>query len=190
MNNSKIIVGIDEAGRGPLAGPVVAAAVYLPKLINGLADSKKLSLKKRELLYTEIFSLGKVGVGIASPQEIDSLNILQATMLAMQRAYNNLAIKADLVLVDGNKAPKLNCQDVKAIIDGDNIEPIISAASIIAKVHRDKIMWELDNQFPYYGWKKNAGYGTKQHLDMMQEYGITIHHRQSFAPVKKLIKII
>lgn len=180
QNDNKIIIGIDEAGRGPLAGPVVAASVYLPSIIIGLADSKKLSKRKRELLYEEILKLGKVGIGIATNEEIDQINILQATLLAMQRSYQNLNIKADLVLVDGNKAPILEAKDVKAIIDGDNIEPIISAASIIAKVTRDKIMNELNKEFPQYLWDKNSGYGTKAHIEAMSKYGMTKYHRKSF----------
>ncbi len=181
-----IIVGIDEAGRGPLAGPVVAAAVVLPFSIDGIMDSKKLSAKKRELLFLKIMNIAQVGIGITSKSEIDQLNILQATMLAMQRAYENLQVKADQVLVDGNKAPILNCPDVKAIIDGDNLIESISAASIIAKVTRDNIMHELSKIHPQYLWSKNSGYGTKAHLEAMQKYGITEHHRLSFAPVRQL----
>ena len=185
-NSNKIIIGIDEAGRGPLAGPVVAASVYLPNLIIGLADSKKLSKLKREILFAEIVKSGKVGVGIATIEEIDQINILQATLLAMQRSYQNLNIKGDLVLVDGNKAPKLDALEIRAIIDGDNIEPIISAASIIAKVTRDRIMLELSKEFPLYSWDKNAGYGTKAHIEAMEKHGITKHHRLSFSPVARL----
>jgi ribonuclease HII len=185
---NKIIVGIDEAGRGPLAGPVVAAAVILPYETEGLADSKKLSAKKREALFEQIIAIGKVGIGIASIEEIDQINILQATMLAMQRAYDSLNIQADLVLIDGNKAPKLNAKEVQWVIDGDNLIPIISAASIIAKVTRDKIMAELDKEFPKYMWKNNSGYGTKAHLEAVAKYGITKHHRLSFAPIKNISK--
>lgn len=188
MKNSKsIIVGIDEAGRGPLAGPVVAAAVILPSSIEGVMDSKKLSPIKRELLFAKISEIAQIGVGIASVAEIDDLNILQATMLAMSRAYDDLNIIADSVLIDGNKAPKLNCSDVQAIISGDDLVEVISAASIIAKVTRDKIMQELALEFPQYLWHKNAGYGTKAHLDAMQIHGITKHHRKSFAPVAKVV---
>ncbi len=186
--SEQIIVGIDEAGRGPLAGPVVAAAVILPFEVEGLDDSKKLSPKKREKLFQQIMDVGQVGVGIASVEEIDKINILQATMLAMQRAYNNLNLMADLVLIDGNKAPKLNCREVKTIIGGDASMPIISAASIIAKVTRDRIMEKLDQEFPKYLWNKNSGYGTKAHLAAINEFGITKHHRLSFEPVKSKIR--
>jgi ribonuclease HII len=184
----KIIVGIDEAGRGPLAGPVVAAAVIMPHNLIGIADSKKISAKKREILFKEIIKIGQVAVGIATVEEIDKINILQATMLAMQRAYENLNIKADIVLIDGNKAPKLICNDVQTIIDGDNLIEVISAASIIAKVTRDHIMQDLDQIFPEYLWHKNAGYGTKEHIEAIQKHGVTIHHRQSFSPVRIIKK--
>jgi len=182
--NNKIIVGIDEAGRGPLAGPVVAAAVIMPNLIFGVTDSKKLSAKKRAVLYEQIKETAKVAVGFASPEEIDQINILQATMLAMQRAYNNLNCFADIVLVDGNKAPRLDCLNIKAIIGGDAIEPVISAASIIAKVTRDKIMQELAIEFPQYFWEKNAGYGTKDHIKAIEDFGICKYHRLTFEPIK------
>lgn len=187
MNDKKIIVGIDEAGRGPLAGPVVAAAVYMPYDIEGVDDSKKLSKKRREFLYDKIIDSAKVGVGIASVEEIDKINILQATMLAMQRAYNNLNLKSDSVLVDGNKAPILNCVDVRTIIGGDAFIKSISAASIIAKVTRDKIMQELGEEFPMYLWERNSGYGTKNHLEALNKFGITRHHRLTFAPINKLL---
>ncbi len=187
MKDKKIIVGIDEAGRGPLAGPVIAAAVFMPKSLEGVADSKTISAKKREILFEKIMEIGQVGVGLASVEEIDNINILAATMLAMTRAYENLKLKADLVLVDGNKAPKLNCLNVQAIIDGDNLVPVISAASIIAKVTRDKIMREYALEFPQYLWQKNAGYGTKEHLVAIEKYGVTKHHRLTFAPIRKAI---
>lgn len=180
----KIIVGIDEAGRGPLAGPVVAAAVIMQNKIDGINDSKKLSAKKREVLFKQIMENAEVGIGVASVREIDNINILQATMLAMQRAYENLGIAADLVLVDGNKVPKISCPDLQAIIGGDAIIYQISAASIIAKVTRDRIMYELDKQFPQYLWKNNAGYGSKAHLNAIADFGATEHHRLTFAPIK------
>ena len=181
---SKIIVGIDEVGRGALAGPVVAAAIIMSFEIAGLKDSKKLSISKREKLFQQITESSKVAIGMASREEIDEINILQATMLAMQRAYNNLNQLADLVLIDGNKAPKLNCNDVQTIIGGDELIPVISAASIIAKVTRDKIMQELAQEFPNYLLHKNVGYGTKAHLEAIDKFGITKHHRLSFKPVK------
>ncbi len=184
----KIIVGIDEAGRGPLAGPVVAAAVIMPFVIEGVTDSKKISAKIREVLYQQIIEVANVGVGIASVEEIDEINILQATMLAMQRAYDNLNKSADLVLIDGNKAPKINCSNVQTVIGGDALVMQISAASIVAKVTRDRIMNKLDAQFPQYLWAKNAGYGTKAHLSAIAEFGINEHHRLTFAPVKYLVK--
>lgn len=185
--SDKIIIGIDEAGRGPLAGPVVAAAVIMPIEIEGVADSKKLSVKKREILFKQIMENCKVGVGISSCQEIDQINILQATMLAMQRAYENLDVIGDVTLIDGNKAPKLNCPEVTPVIGGDGIIPVISAASIIAKVTRDKIMQNLDKEFPEYLWHKNSGYGTKAHLKAIDEFGITKHHRLSFEPIKSKV---
>jgi ribonuclease HII len=182
--NNKVTVGIDEVGRGPLAGPVLAAAVIMPLEIEGLADSKKISAIKRDKLFIEIMSNAKVGIGSASVEEIDKINILQASMLAMKRAYDNLNCKADLVLVDGNKAPDIECIKLETIIGGDAIVPLISAASIIAKVTRDKLMQELGEEFPQYLWHKNAGYGTKAHLNALDEFGVTKHHRLTFAPVK------
>ena len=182
--SNKVVVGIDEVGRGPLAGPVVAAAVIMPFEIEGLADSKKLSAIKREKLFSQIMEKAKIGIGSASVEEIDKINILQASMLAMKRAYDNLNCKADLVLVDGNKAPKIDCIELETIIGGDAIVPVISAASIVAKVTRDKLMQELGEEFPQYLWHKNAGYGTKAHLDALDEFGITKHHRLTFSPVK------
>ena len=183
----KIIAGIDEAGRGPLAGPVVAAAVIMSFSIEGITDSKKVSTKLRESLYQQIIEVADFGVGIASVEEIDRLNILQATMLAMQRAYDNLNKSADLVLIDGNKAPKINCSDVRTVIGGDALVMQISAASIVAKVTRDRMMAQLDKQFPQYLWAKNAGYGSKAHLNAIAEFGISQHHRLTFAPIKHLV---
>jgi len=182
-----IIVGVDEAGRGPLVGSVVAGAVILPNDFDlpELTDSKKLSEKKRNTLYTLITQQCRWSVGESTPQEIDEINILQATMLAMRRAVENLNIKYDQVLVDGNRCPKLeNCQ---SIIKGDLTEPVISAASIIAKVTRDRQMIELDGQYPEYGFSKHKGYGTKVHLQALAEFGAIKHqHRYSFAPVKRI----
>ncbi len=181
-----IIVGVDEAGRGPLVGSVVAGAVILPNDFNlpELTDSKKLSEKKRETLYQLITDQCRWAVGESTPQEIDEINILQATMLAMRRAVENLNTKYDQVLVDGNRCPKVdNC---KAIIKGDLTEPVISAASIIAKVTRDRQMIDLDMQYPEYGFAKHKGYGTKVHLEALAEFGAIKHqHRYSFAPLRR-----
>ncbi len=179
--------GIDEAGRGPLAGPVYAAAVILnpEKRIIGLNDSKLLSAIERELLFIEIQQHSLAwAFGRASVEEIDRVNILQATHLAMQRAVAALKIVPDFALVDGNSSPRLPCQ-VKTIIEGDKIEPAISAASIVAKVLRDQEMRELDKQFPQYGFAQHKGYGTPQHLAALQAYGPVSIHRRSFAPVAK-----
>jgi ribonuclease HII len=188
-----VIVGIDEAGRGPLAGPVVAGAVVFPQLkiaeslANSLDDSKKLKPKKREELYEALFaSDALIGVGMASAAEIDKVNILQATFLAMRRALDNIGIKADLALVDGNRDPKLYCPAI-TVIKGDGLSLSIAAASIVAKVTRDRIMTKLALQYPPYGWDKNAAYGTKEHLEALAKYGPTPEHRRSFAPVKKYI---
>ena len=182
-----LIVGVDEAGRGPLVGSVVAGAVILPKDFNlpELTDSKKLSEKKREILYTLITEQCQWAVGEASAAEIDEINILQATMLAMQRAVENLKVQYDQVLVDGNRCPELeNCI---AIIKGDLTEPVISAASIIAKVTRDRQMIELDKKYPEYEFAQHKGYGTKVHIEALTEFGaIDGQHRYSFAPVKRV----
>ena len=182
-----IIVGVDEAGRGPLAGPVVAAAVYLPEKFDtsGIKDSKKISAKKREELYSRILSECQVGVGIVSAEEIDQLNILQATMLAMRMATEELKVQIDKVIVDGNRCPEIrNCE---SIIKGDDKFVQISAASIIAKVTRDRMMIELSRKYPVYGFEKHKGYGTKDHIEALDIYGpIKGVHRFSFAPVKDL----
>jgi len=180
-----IIAGVDEAGRGPLAGPVIAAAVILSPdfVISGLMDSKKLTEKKREELFELIYAHAlSVGVGRASVEEIDQINILQASLLAMRRAVDNLSQMPTLALIDGNICPKLLCK-AKAIVRGDQTEPAISAASIIAKVIRDREMCELDQQFPEYGFAQHKGYGTKKHLAALKQYGASVIHRRSFAPV-------
>ena len=183
-----VTVGVDEAGRGPLAGNVVAGAVVLKEglKLEGLTDSKKLSEKKREALYDMITQNCQWAVGIASIEEIDQINILQATMLAMKRAVENLNIQYDKVLVDGNRCPDIkNCT---AIIKGDLTERVISAASIIAKVTRDREMIELDKKYPNYGFAKHKGYGTKLHLEALKNYGVIKGlHRESFAPVQRLL---
>jgi ribonuclease HII len=184
-----IICGVDEAGRGPLFGDVVAAAVILDpnNPIEGLGDSKKLTEKVREKLYKKIYQQAiSVGVGRASAAEIDQLNILQASMLAMQRAVENLSVTPGLALIDGNRCPELSCLS-EAIIKGDAKEACIGAASIIAKVTRDREMLEWHNQYPHYGLNKHKGYPTQAHIQALEEHGVSPQHRQSFAPVRRLI---
>ncbi len=178
-----IIAGVDEAGRGPLAGPVVAAAVILcDGGIDGLDDSKKLSAKRRAELEAHILNRCIVGIGMASVEEIDSINILQATFLAMTRAVDALPQVPGHVLVDGNRLPKWRYR-AEAIIGGDALHPCISAASIIAKEHRDRIMVAADLDYPGYGWASNKGYGSAVHMAALREMGPTPLHRRSFAPV-------
>lgn len=180
-----LIAGVDEAGRGPLAGPVVAAAVILDdrQPIVGLADSKKLSAVKREQLFDEIRAKALCcAVAHASVEEIDSLNILQATLLAMQRAVQGLRLRPAKVLIDGNRLPVLDVL-AEAIVKGDDKVPAISAASILAKVTRDHCLQTLDVEYPAYGFAAHKGYGTAVHLAALQQWGITPHHRRSFAPV-------
>ena len=180
-----LMAGVDEAGRGPLAGPVVAAAVILDDMrpIKGLADSKKLTARTRNRLYDEIRAHALCcSIGEASVEEIDRLNILQATMLAMQRAVAGLRLKPVKVLVDGNRIPVLDVM-AEAIVQGDAKVPAISAASILAKVHRDRWCEEIDAQFPEYGFATHKGYGTAVHLQALREHGPTPWHRRSFSPV-------
>ncbi len=183
-----IIAGVDEAGRGPWAGPVIAAAVILdPRGIPpGLDDSKKLSALKREALYAQLQTCARIGVGQASVAEIDTQNILNASLLAMTRAVSALPATPSLVLVDGNRAPILACKS-ETLIGGDARSLSIAAASIIAKVSRDRIMGVLDTEFPGYGWKTNQGYGTGAHRDALSRLGVTPHHRRSFKPVYKML---
>ncbi len=193
----KLCAGIDEAGRGPWAGPVAAGAVVIldrnlnPELLAGLDDSKKLSAKKREKLYnllSEEEKSGKVsiGIGLASAREIDELNILQATFLAMKRAVENLKVKPEFVLVDGNQPPKnLSC-GVKTVVKGDAKSMSIAAASVAAKVYRDRLMAELAEKYPYYGFEKNAGYGTALHIQGLKKHGATPEHRFSYRPVREI----
>lgn len=183
----KIICGVDEAGRGPLAGPVYAAAVILEKgqTIEGVNDSKKLSEKKRELLFDKIINECKdYSIGTASEKEIDELNILQATFLAMKRAVDGLSVKPDCALVDGNQIPNLDC-DVTTVVKGDAKSASIAAASILAKVSRDRYMLEMAEKYPQYGFEKHKGYGTKLHYEMIEKYGICDIHRKSF--LKKVL---
>ncbi|MEZ5589783.1 MAG: ribonuclease HII [Gammaproteobacteria bacterium] len=183
-----LIAGIDEAGRGPLAGPVVAAAVILDPLrpISGLADSKKLSAAKREHLTAIIKGTARAWyIAEASVAEIDQLNILQATLLAMRRALTGLDCVPELALIDGNRLPRdLPCP-ARALVRGDALEPCISAASILAKTHRDALLRECDKIYPAYGFARHMGYGTPQHLAALAEHGPTPIHRQSFAPVRQ-----
>jgi ribonuclease HII len=184
-----VICGVDEAGRGPLFGDVVAAAVILDPTapIEGLGDSKKLTQKVRERLYDQIYAHAiSVGVGRASVEEIDQLNILQASMLAMQRAVESLSRQPDLALIDGNRCPVLTCAS-EAIIKGDAKEISIGAASIIAKVTRDREMLEWHTLYPHYGLDKHKGYPTSLHLKALEQYGVSPQHRRSFAPVRRLI---
>lgn len=186
---SKVMAGVDEVGRGPLAGPVIAAAVILdPEYpIEGLMDSKKINEKKRNLLAIEIRKKSLAwALGRAEYDEIDSVNILQASLLAMKRAVESLAMKPGWVLVDGLHCPDVSC-NVEAIIKGDSKIPAISAASIIAKVARDNEMTALDGQYPGYGFSQHKGYPTKMHIEALKELGVSAIHRKSFAPVKKLL---
>lgn len=182
------IIGVDEVGRGPLAGPVISAAIVLnkEKIPEGINDSKKLSKKKREVINEELISQHKFAIGIASVEEIDKINILQASLLAMKRAVLNLNIKPQTILVDGNKLPDLE-YNMYPIIKGDNKSISIAAASIIAKVYRDKLMQDLSLQYPGYYWEKNSGYGTKQHLLALNNLGVTPIHRKSFAPIYNML---
>ena len=185
-----LMAGVDEAGRGPLMGPVVAAAVILDELnpIKGLADSKKLTVIKREKLYDEIRAKALCfSVALATVEEIDTLNILQATMLAMKRAVEGLRLKPHKVLVDGNRLPVLSMLS-EAIVKGDALVPAISAASILAKVHRDRWCAEIDLQYPQYGFAGHKGYGTAAHLAALREHGACPQHRRSFAPVAEVLR--
>ena len=180
------IAGVDEAGRGPLAGPVVSAAVILNSqyVINGINDSKKLSAEKRQSLSNEI-KMHSVSwsIGIATCQEIDQINILRASLLSMERAIKNLSEVPEKVIVDGQYAPEMDVP-CEAIIRGDSLEESIMAASILAKVERDKIMLELDKKYPNYRFGQHKGYPTKLHMDALREFGPCKEHRQSFKPIK------
>ncbi|WP_024859750.1 ribonuclease HII [Ruminococcus flavefaciens] len=181
-----VICGVDEAGRGPLAGDVYAAAVILNNdaLIDYLNDSKKISEKRRELLYDEVIAKADAYcVATASVQEIDELNILQATMLAMRRAVDGLGVHPDLALIDGNRLPQLECES-RFVIHGDAVSASIAAASILAKVSRDRYMRELDEKYPEYCFSQHKGYGTKLHYEKLAEYGVSDVHRKTF--LKKL----
>jgi ribonuclease HII len=185
-----LVAGVDEAGRGPLAGPVVAAAVILDELhpIRGLADSKKLTAKRREQLYNEILAKALCcSIAEASVDEIERRNILQATMLAMQRAVEGLRLKPGHVLVDGNRLPTLRMTS-EAIVKGDSLVPAISAASILAKVTRDRWCAQVDLDYPQYGFAGHKGYGTAAHLAALQAHGACPLHRKTFAPVTQVLR--
>ena len=188
MNTKVITAGVDEVGRGCLAGPVVSAAVILKKGINLslLKDSKKISFKKRIEIAKHIKLNSAYAIGIASVTEILNLNILQASLLSMKRAIDKLSIEPDLVLIDGNFAPK-GLKNYKTIINGDEKVKSISAASIIAKVYRDELMIKLSETFENYAWDRNFGYGTKAHMEGLKKFGITSHHRKGFKPIHKML---
>lgn len=198
FNKNRLIAGIDEVGRGPLCGSVIAASVcFSPKhfdysLWKEINDSKKLSAIKREKIFDKLYKASKnnevyIGVGESTVEEIDKINILQATFLAMTRSAMSLSIIPEYFLIDGNKTPPSFPYESEAIIKGDSKSLSIAAASIVAKVIRDNKMKELAKEFPEYKWEKNAGYGTKEHLFALKKYGITKYHRKSFAPIKNMI---
>ena len=183
-----ITAGVDEVGRGCLAGPVVSSAVVLKETINLsiLKDSKKISFKKR-LEIAEHVKLNSIyAIGMASVEEILKINILQAALLSMKRAIDQLSVKPELILIDGNFAPQ-GLKNFKTIIDGDEKVKSISAASIIAKVYRDKLMIKLSEKFQNYAWERNFGYGTKAHMEGLKKFGITSHHRKGFKPIHKML---
>ncbi len=186
--NKLFTAGVDEVGRGCLAGPVVSAAVILKESIklNLLKDSKKISFNKREEISNHIKRNSFFSIGIASVDEILKFNILGASLLSMKRAIENLEIKPSLTLIDGNFAPK-GLKNYKTIINGDEKIKVISAASIIAKVYRDRFMIKLSEKFSNYSWERNFGYGTKAHLEGLKKFGVTAHHRKSFKPVHKIL---
>lgn len=194
-----LVVGIDEAGRGPWAGPVVAGAVVFldenieKSLLEGLDDSKKISAKKRENLYKILFEeeeKGKlaIGIGQASAQEVDEMNILQATFAAMKRATEALNTKPQIAIIDGNQKPKSFPYPTKTVIKGDGKSYSIAAASIVAKVYRDHLMSDLAQKYPYYAFERNAGYGTATHIEGLAKFGICEEHRKSYAPIKKILE--
>ncbi len=193
------VFGVDEAGRGPWCGPVVAACVCWPdfeipaELAAQIDDSKKLSPTKRDMLFDMILqSQALVGIGLSSSVEIDEKNILQATFLAMQRALEQISrqknIKPAAVLIDGNRLPKKWHLPVQAVVHGDHLSLSIAAASIVAKVTRDRLMKDLAKNHPQYGWEHNAGYGTKEHIDAIEKYGITPLHRRTYAPIRRYLE--
>ena len=183
-----ITAGVDEVGRGCLAGPVVSAAVVFKKGINLklLKDSKKISFKKRVEISKHIKDNSHFAIGIASVEEILNLNILQASLLSMRRAIERLKVKPGLTLIDGNFAPE-GLKNYKTIINGDEKVKVISAASIIAKVYRDRFMIKLSEKYSNYAWERNFGYGTKAHLEGLKKFGVTSHHRKGFKPIHKIL---
>ncbi len=188
------VAGIDEAGRGPLAGPVIAAAVILDPatlpgmLRDGIDDSKVLTKSRREELFAALRRYADIGIGGASAAEIDRINILAATLRAMGRAVDALGIVPDLALIDGNRTPELACP-ATAVVRGDQASLSIAAASIIAKVTRDRIMATLARRHPGFGWERNAGYGTMEHKQALTRLGVTPHHRKTFAPINKILSL-
>ena len=183
------VAGVDEVGRGPFAGPVIAAAVILDRenIPDGIQDSKLVPKKAREKLFDQITTTAIVGIGEATVEEIDNLNILQASLLAMRRAVTSLPSRPDVALVDGNRDPNLNLL-TRLIVKGDSRSLSIAAASIVAKVTRDRKMCDLAEEFPHYGWEKNAGYGTAEHRKGLRDFGVTPLHRRSFAPIRVLLE--
>ena len=187
----KIVAGVDEVGRGSLIGPVYAAAVIFKKNIKDkeIIDSKKIKKTKREIISKYIKKNSTWAIGSASLKEIEKLNILNASLLAMKRAVKKLKKKPKLVLVDGNKTPKIKNYNLKYVIKGDQKIPEISAASIIAKVSRDRLISKMSKKYKGYLWNKNAGYGTKDHLSAIKKYGITKHHRRKFKPIHNILSL-
>ena len=183
------VAGVDEVGRGPLAGPVTAAAVVLDPahIPEGLNDSKKLTARKREALHDLLLDVAEVSVAHASVEEIDALNILRAAHLAMVRALESLPRKPNYALIDGNMIPRRCPIPAQAVIKGDGLSASIAAASIVAKIRRDRLMMDLAQQYPGYGWETNAGYGSKKHMDALANLGVTPHHRRSFKPVHNIL---